>query len=69
MNTSKTLILVIRKDKSVRIVRIIHDEATDKYAFVNLTSNHICKCRFNSYEESLEDLQSNKNVESFKFLN
>lgn len=69
MSTSKTPILVIRKDKSVRIVRIMHDEATDKYAFVNLTSNHICKCRFNSYEEALEDLQSNKDVESFKFLN
>lgn len=68
MNASKTLILVIRKDKSVRIVRIMHDEATDKYAFVNLTSNHICKCRFNSYDEALEDLNSNKDVESFKFL-
>ena len=66
---TETPILVIRKDKSVRIVRIMHDEATDKYAFVNLTSNHICKCRFNSYEEALEDLQSNKDVESFKFLN
>lgn len=66
---TETPILVIRKDKSVRIVRIMHDEATDKYAFVNLTSNHICKCRFDSYEEALKDLQSNKDVESFKFLN
>lgn len=62
MNITETPTLVIRKDKSVRIVHIMHDEATDKYAFVNLTSNHICKCRFNSYEEAKPYLEKFKTL-------
>lgn len=62
------MIKVIRKDKSERIVEIMFDRLTEKYCFVNLTSNHVCKCRFDSYEEALKDLDNDDFVESWSTM-
>ena len=58
-------IKVTRKDGSVRDVVIMLDRATDKYAFVNMTTMHICKCRFDTPKDALLDLQNDEFVESF----
>ena len=62
------MIKVIRKDGSKRIVEIMKDQATDKYCFVNLTSMHVCKCRFDSYTEALKDLYNDPFVHDFKVI-
>ena len=48
--------LVKRKDKDDCIVMICKDRLTDKYCFVNLTSCHVYKCRFDSIEDVLRDM-------------
>lgn len=53
---------VIRKNKPDCIVSIMLDRNTNKYAFVNLTSKHICFCRFNSIREALLDLNNRNDV-------
>lgn len=58
---------VIRKDNTERDVTILYDRATDAWAFVNLTSGHICSCRFESFMEALCDLVENENVIRFTY--
>lgn len=53
---------VIRKNKPYCIVSIMLDRNTNKYAFVNLTSNHICSYRFNSIKEAILDLNNRNDV-------
>ncbi len=62
------MIKVVRKDNSVRIVDIMLDKNTNKYCFVNLTSKHVCKCRFNSYDEAIQDLNKDSFVKSWSTI-
>lgn len=41
-------------------VEIWLDEATGKYCFVNMTKKHICKCRFDTIEDAIIDLEKHK---------
>lgn len=59
-------IIVTRKDGSQREVEIMIDESTGKYAYVNLTSHHICPCRFDTIEDAVDDMCKNEFVENFK---
>lgn len=59
-------IIVTRKDGSLREVEIMIDESTGKYAYVNLTSHHICPCRFDTIEDAVDDMCKNEFVEDFK---
>lgn len=58
-------IKVIREDGSVRNVIVMLDEHTNKYAFVNLSTFHVCACRFDTPEDALKDLNDNKKVYSY----
>lgn len=62
------MIEVIRKDNSKRIVEVMKDQATNKWAFVNLTSNHICKCRFDTYNDAIKDLYNDPFVLAWKYI-
>lgn len=53
---------------SVRDVEIMFDRNTGKYCFVNLTSGHVCKCRFDSQEETMLDLLKDNFVKSFEVI-
>ena len=59
------MIRVVRKDGSERDVEIMYDRYSNKYCFVNLTSKHVCKCRFDSIEDALADLNNDSFVESW----
>ena len=61
-------IKVTRKDESVRYVEIMFDRNTGKYCFVNLTSGHVYKCRFDSQEETMLDLLKDNFVKSFEVI-
>ena len=54
--------VIRKKNKPYYIVSIILDINTNKSAFVNLTSNHICSCRFNSIKEAILDLNNRNDV-------
>lgn len=57
--------LVIRSDGSKRIVGIMIDRATNKYCFVNLTTGHVCSCRFDTFEDALNDMDINEKVSAY----
>ena len=62
------MIEVTRKDNSKRVVEVMKDQATNKWAFVNLTSMHICKCRFDTYNDAIKDLYNDPFVLSWKYI-
>ena len=64
----RLFIKVTRKDESVRDVEIMFDRNTGKYCFVNLTSGHVYKCRFDSQEETMLDLLKDNFVKSFEVI-
>ena len=61
-------ILVTRKDGSTREVEIMYDRHTEKYCFVNLTSHHVCKCRFDSPSDALQDLDNDNFVDHYDII-
>lgn len=60
---------VFRKTKPKCDVMICPDRATGKYCFVNLTSGHVCACRFDSIEDALNDLRHRSEVTYFEPIN
>lgn len=60
--------LVIRKDGTKRVVTILFDRASKKWCFVNLTTGHVCACRFESFIDALKDMKANENVKEFHQL-
>lgn len=65
-----TLIKVIYKNKSVRIISLFLDEEDNTYRFINITKdhNHICKCKFKNITDAMNDLCTNTNVESWEYV-
>lgn len=59
------IIRVYRKDRIVDVI-ISFDKITQKYRFVNLTDNHICKCEFDSILDAIDDMNKRKEVISWK---
>ena len=57
---------VSRTDGSERNVSIMIDRYCNKFCFVNLTTMHVCKCRFNTFNEAIEDLKQRSDVEKFE---
>lgn len=55
--------IVHREDGTSRLVVVLLDESTSKYRFVNITKgwSHICRCQFDTVEDALNDLSSEKN--------
>ena len=41
------------------------DRNTGKFCFVNLTSSHVCKCRFDTFGDAIEGLMTREEVEYF----
>lgn len=59
--------IYINKPKGDVEVAIMFDRNTEKYCFVNLTKGHVCKCRFNSYEEAIQDLENEISLGNVNF--
>lgn len=64
----KNLIRVYRFTKTDCLVSIMEDRATGKYCYVNLTSQHVCQCRFDTFEQALADLLTREDVKTFYFV-
>lgn len=46
----------------------MEDRATGKFCFVNLSSGHVCTCRFETYEDAIEDLKKRPDVLSWSYM-
>lgn len=44
------------------------DRTTKKWCFVNLSTEHVCTCRFNTVQEAFEDMQKRNDVISFSWI-
>ncbi len=59
--------IYVNRPKGDVEVAIMFDRNTEKYCFVNLTKGHVCKCRFNSYEEAIQDLENEISLGNVNF--
>ncbi len=60
---------VFRATKPKCDVMICPDRATGKYCFVNLTSGHVCACRFDNIDDALNDMRHRPEVTYFEPIN
>lgn len=64
---SLKMIKVYRKDGIVYVI-VAFDKSTEKYRFVNLTKNHICKCQFNTIDDAMKDISKREEVFSWDIV-
>ena len=50
------------------IVMLCKDRTTKKWCFVNLSTEHVCSCRFDTMQEAFDDMQKRNDVISFSWI-
>ena len=50
------------------IVLLCQDRATEKWCYVNLTTEHVCACRFDTIDDAIADMKKREDVESFSVI-
>lgn len=50
------------------IVMLCQDRTTKKWCFVNLSTEHVCTCRFDTIDDAFADLRERAEVESFSVI-
>lgn len=58
-------IKVIRRNRPGCIMMLCQDRTTKKWCFVNLSTEHVCVCRFDTIDDALADIKKRADVESF----
>ena len=58
-------IKVNRRNRPDYIVMLCQDRATEKWCFVNLTTEHVCAYRFDTIDDAFVDMRKREDVESF----
>ena len=58
-------IKVNRRNRPDCIVLLCQDRTTKKWCFVNLSTEHVCACRFDTIDDALVDMKKREDVESF----
>ena len=61
-------IKVKRRNRPDCIVLLCQDRATEKWCYVNLTTEHVCACRFDTIDDALADMEKREDVESFSVI-
>ena len=61
-------IKVNRRNRPDCIVLLCQDRTTKKWCFVNLTTEHVCACRFDTIEDAIADMEKRDDVESFSVI-
>ena len=61
-------IKVNRRNRPDCIVLLCQDRNTEKWCFVNLTTEHVCACRFATIDDALADMKKREEVESFSVI-
>ena len=58
-------IKVIRRNRPDCIMMLCQDRTTKKWCFVNLSTEHVCACRFDTIKDAIADMEKRDDVESF----
>ena len=61
-------IKVKRRNRQDCIVLLCQDRTTEKWCFVNLSTEHVCTCRFDTIDDALADMKKREDVESFSAI-
>lgn len=61
-------IKVIRRNRPDCIVMLCQDRTTKKWCFVNLSTEHVCSCRFDTIDDAIADMRKREDVESFSVI-
>ena len=61
-------IKVIRRNRPDCIVLLCQDRTTEKWCFVNLSTEHVCSCRFDTIDDAFADMKKREDVESFSVI-
>ena len=61
-------IKVNRRNRPDCIVMLCQDRATENWCFVNLSTEHVCTCRFDTIDDALADMRKREDVESFSVI-
>ena len=61
-------IKIIRRNRPDCIVMLCQDRATKKWCYVNLTTEHVCACRFDNFDDALSDMKKREDVVSFSAI-
>ena len=62
-------IKVNRRNRPDCIVMLGQDRATEKWCYVNLSTEHVCTCRFDTIDDALADMKKRAEVASFSVIN
>lgn len=61
-------IKVNRRNRPSCIVMLCPDRATKKWCFVNLSTEHVCTCRFDTIDDAIADLNNRAEVASYALI-
>ena len=61
-------IKVNRRNRPDCIVMLCQDRTTKKWCFVNLSTEHVCACRFDTIDDAIADMEKREDVESFSVI-
>ena len=61
-------IKVNRRNRPDCIVMLCKDISTKKWCFVNLSTEHVCACRFDTIDDAIADMKKRDDVESFSVI-
>ena len=53
-----TIIIVNKPNGDSYICLLMQHKISKEWSFVNLTKQHICPCKFKTYDEAIEDLEN-----------
>ena len=58
-------IKVNRRNRPDCIVMLCQDRNTETWCYVNLSTEHVCACRFDTIDDAIADMKKREDVESF----
>ena len=61
-------IKVNRRNRPDCIVMLCQDRTTEKWCFVNLSTEHVYACRFDTIDDAIADMKKREDVESFSVI-
>ena len=61
-------IKVIRRNRPDCIVMLCQDRATEKGCYVNISTEHVWACRFDTIDDAIADMKKREDVESFSVI-
>lgn len=61
-------IKVNRRNRPGCIVMLCQDRTTKKWCFANLSTEHVCACRFDIIDDAITDMRKREDVESFSVI-